>query len=85
MHVGGGAFGKFVAWNAMIKCYQAINVWKQEFNGYLMVCFLSKEDLVCTCSAYSKLIGFYTLVDIISKKFSWENIGTIGALFVIMI
>ena len=40
--------------NALIKCYRIIHFWKLEFNGYLMVKFLSKKDSACTCSACSK-------------------------------
>ena len=40
--------------NAFIKCYQILHFRKLEFNGYLMVYFLSKKDPACTCSACSK-------------------------------
>ena len=37
-----GSYGKVrsmasLLYNALIKCYQIIQIWKLEFNGYLMV------------------------------------------------
>ena len=40
---------------------------KLEFNGYLMVYFLSKKDLEFTCSACSKRVEVYILAEILSK------------------
>ena len=57
----------FTIHTALIKCYQIILLWKLDFNGYLMVWFLSKKDLACTCSACSKWVRVYILAEILSK------------------
>ena len=81
-----GSFGKFLARHPQCvdKMLSIIHFWKLEFIGYLMVWFLSKKDLVCTCSACSKWVGVYILAEILSKILE-KSEGKLGTLFAIMI
>ena len=62
----------------MIKCFKIIHFWKLDFNGYLMVKFLSKKELATCADVIRIRLMFENLrLTFAKKRCEWECNKTI--------